>query len=430
VASIINALGESSPPHEVDAALDNPAAAKKGQAWLACLVLGYIGVYLCRKNLSVAIPILQEEFNATRSDLGKIASYSTIAYAIGKFCFGPLVDRIGGRVGFLASLLLVAIFGVVGSLAPTLGVLGLCYSLNRFAGSAAWPGMVKMAPEWFPSRRLPFALAVLSLSFVFGGVCATLFAGQIAEWSHNNWRAIMGFPSLVLILVLILAWVMLPRNAGAPVAARGKGSGFDWRRLKSLAMNGQFWIVCSLSFTLTLMRETFNTWTVDFIKTDGGAEMTNKIAAFLSTPFDAMGALGILSLGWVYGRISGSQRKWILIAILLTLGGLIFFLPSLLKVNTVLAISALGLIGFLTYGPYSLLAGIFSVEIQGKESAGSVSGFVDGFGYLAGILAGQQFGRIVDHGGYMLGFQSLAGLAAVSAILCLGLYRNKKPVQT
>jgi sugar phosphate permease len=87
---------------------------------------------------------------------------------------------------------------------------------------------------------------------------------------------------------------------------------------------------------------------------------------------------------------------------------------------------AVALIGFLAYGPYSLLAGVLSVEIRGKEYVGTVAGIVDGVGYLAGILAGQQFGRMVDAGGYTLGFQRLALLALVSAVLCLFLYPRER----
>jgi sugar phosphate permease len=84
-----------------------------------------------------------------------------------------------------------------------------------------------------------------------------------------------------------------------------------------------------------------------------------------------------------------------------------------------------GAIGFLGYGPYSLLAGVLSVEIRGKEYVATVAGLVDGAGYLAAILAGKQFGHILDLGGYRLGFNCLAVLAGVSALLSLFLYSNK-----
>ena len=41
-----------------------------------------MGVYLCRKNLSVAIPMIQKAFGATKAQTGDIISYSAAAYAM------------------------------------------------------------------------------------------------------------------------------------------------------------------------------------------------------------------------------------------------------------------------------------------------------------------------------------------------------------
>jgi sugar phosphate permease len=404
----------------------------RARVLLAALVLGYIGVYLCRKNFSVAVPLIREAFSLSKEQIGIVASASTLAYMIGKFTFGPLIDRFGGRTSLLLAMLAVAVFGAAGGLVGTLPLLTLVYSLNRLAGSAGWGAMVKLVPDWFAGRHLPLAMAVLSLSFVFGGVCATLLAGEIAARSGNDWRWVMSGPSLVLGAILVLCWAVLPRPAAAPRSRTGAADpskaaeAFAFRKIGELLRIRQFWVVCALSFTLTLLRETFNTWTVDFFKEAGGAEMSNRIAAFLSTPFDALGAVGIVLLGWVFGRTTPGARKRLLFALLLALAGLIFLLPGLARHHLLAATAAVGAIGFLAYGPYSLLAGILAVEIRGKAYVATVAGMVDGVGYLAAILAGQQFGRILDLGGYDLGFACLAGLAAASAGLCLFLYGGRQ----
>lgn len=416
-------------PGEVSAPTISPSRAR---VLLAALVLGYIGVYLCRKNFSVAVPLIREAFSLSKEQIGIVASASTLAYMIGKFTFGPLIDRFGGRASLLLAMLAVAVFGAAGGLVGTLPLLTLVYSLNRLAGSAGWGAMVKLVPDWFGGRHLPLAMAVLSLSFVFGGVCATLLAGEIAAWSGNNWRWVMGGPALVLGAILVFCWVILPRSSAASrprAAAAGPSQtaeGFEFRKIGELARIRQFWVVCALSFTLTLLRETFNTWTVDFFKESGGAEMSSRIAAFLSTPFDALGAVGIVLLGWVFGRTTPTARKRLLFALLLALAGLVFLLPALARHHVLAATAAVGAIGFLAYGPYSLLAGILAVEIRGKAYVATVAGMVDGVGYLAAILAGKQFGRVLDLGGYDLGFSCLAALAAASAILCLFLYGGRR----
>lgn len=393
---------------------------------MATLVLGYIGIYICRKNFSVAIPLIREEFKVSKEAVGQLASVSTLAYMAGKIAFGPVIDRLGGRVCFLVSLVLVALFGGLGAFVPSLGGLTIAYSLNRLAGAGGWGAMVKLVPDWFPERSRAFAFAVLSLSFVFGGVIATLLAGWIAGASGGNWRWVMGGPAIVLFVILLLCWVVLPRGKETvdeitPGVASPKGQ-FRWVQVQDLLRARQFWVVCALSFTLTLLRETFNTWTVDFFKTEGGPEVSHRIAAFLSTPFDACGAAGILLLGWVFGRVTPSARKVLLFVILAALGGVLFLLPSLARQGLWVATAAVGLVGFLTYGPYSLLAGVLSLEIRGREYVATVAGWVDATGYLAAVLAGAQFGRLLDLGGYALAFPCLAILALISAVLCLFLY--------
>lgn len=396
---------------------------------MGALVLGYVGIYICRKNFSVAIPLIREEFGVSKEAVGQVASLSTLAYMVGKVAFGPVIDRLGGRVCFLVSLTLVALFGGLGAFAPSLGGLTLLYSLNRLAGAGGWGAMVKMVPDWFAERSRAFAFAVLSLSFVFGGVVATLLAGSISKASGGNWRWVMGGPSLVLFAILFLCAFVIPRARASSVESRASQSGnpevktgFQWSQVADLFRTRQFWVVCALSFTLTLLRETFNTWTVDFFKTEGGPDVSNRIAAFLSTPFDACGALGILLLGWVFGRVTPTMRRGLLFLILAVLGGVLFLLPSLARQGLVAATAAVGLVGFLTYGPYSLLAGVLSLEIRGREYVASVAGLVDAAGYLAAVLAGAQFGRLLDVGGYALAFPCLAFFALISAVLCLFLY--------
>ncbi|HAV60997.1 MAG TPA: hypothetical protein DCY13_01360 [Verrucomicrobiales bacterium] len=306
------------------------------------------------------------------------------------------------------------------------------YSANRLTGSAAWGGMVKLVPDWFPAHRLPLAMAVLSLSFVFGGALSTLFAGEIAHWSGNNWRAVLGVPALVLLVLLFVAALVLPKPApDAPPTADTAEPGRTrpkqpvYSRVKQLVGIRRFWIVLGLSFGLTMFRETFNTWTVDFIKTEGGEEVSTRIAAMLATPFDLFGALGIISLGWAFGRCSARGRTILLVAILGSLTLLLWNMPNLFRLGLLPVAVAVGAIGFLSYGPYSLLAGILAVEIRGPAYVATVAGFVDGIGYVASILAGQQFGQIVDAGGYRLGFHVLAGIAAFCAVLCLFLYSGR-----
>lgn len=392
---------------------------------LGTLVLAYVGVYLCRKNFSVAVPMLQKTWGLSKEQVGLVGSVSTAAYAAGKLLFGPVTDRVGGRVSLLAAMLLVALFGAAGAFAPGLGLLGVFYSANRFCGAASWGAMIKQTSQWFGPEKLAFACGLLSLSYVFGGGLAVSFAGLVAKFSHDSWRAVLGLPSVLLALLAVLCWVVLPRRAAAASPAHpGARAGLQASQIWRLLGDRKLLVVLALSFTLTLLRETFNFWTVDFIRTEGGPETSTAVAAFLSTPFDLCGAVGIVLMGWVFGRLQPAGRQRLLVVLLGLLALLLVALPELFSRGLWWLAGGIGLIGFLVYGPYSLLAGVLAVDVGGEKFTATVSGWVDGTGYVAGFLSGAFFGRLLMAGGYRLGFQVMGAVTLVSAGLCCFLYRR------
>lgn len=416
-----------------------PVEAKRvtWEAWRVCiwLALGYVGVYLCRKNLSVALPLLADHYHVTKSTLGSIASWGTLAYAVGKFLGGPLTDRLGGRTAYMISLTGVVLFGALGGIVPGLLALTVVYALNRLFGAGAWNAMVKITASWVPPRRLATAIGALSISFVLGGIAAALLAKQLLEWGAD-WRGVLSLPSLLLVLLLAACfrWVhpgpiqQLPPVDEAPAspvtAANPEAVSASRSRaalLTALLTRPRFLVVCLLSFTLTLMREGFSTWSVDYLVTLQTGERSVPSAALGSIWFDAAGAISILAMGFAYDRLPIRARRWVIFGILVMLAGVLAQLTGVGKSNPGLAVWLLGAVGLLSYGPYSLLAGVFAVECGGEELAGTATGFIDGVGYIAAILSGQVLGQILDKGGYPDAFRFMAILTFCAAVASLAL---------
>ena len=104
-------------------------------------------------------------------------------------------------------------------------------------------------------------------------------------------------------------------------------------------------------------------------------------------------------------------------ATLALLAGVIGVLPRTTG-SPIMGAVLVGAVGLLVYGPYSLLSGVLAVESGGAQLAATAAGVIDGVGYLAAILAGAALGRMLDLGGYTLGFGILSAVTAVSA--CAG----------
>ncbi len=404
-----------------------PSAPSSARGWIviATLALGYVGIYLCRKNLAVATPLLQTAFGASKAEVGTVASLGTLAYAAGKVINGPLVDAVGGRRGFLVSIVLVALFGALGALMPGLTLLAVTYGISRFAGAAGWGGMLKLVPSWFPPQRSGTVVGVLSLSYVLGGILATLLARQIVGWG-GGWRAVMGIPSALTLVIAVLAALLVrpgPRLAeAAPVAFEDKPSRSS--RLDDvigLVRTRQFLVTCALSFTVTLMRESFNTWSVDFLLSTQHGQSSLATASLQSIGFDMAGLVSVFLAGVAYDRVGPTRRRWLMFTSLALLAGVLAALPTAAHESALLAAALVGLAGLLVYGPYSLLAGTLAVATGGARLAATAAGIIDGVGYVAGALAGVTLGRLLDVGGYGLGFGVLSAITALSSIIALGL---------
>ena len=409
--------------HDVVTALAPPVSstdrstARTGWSVVGALAIGYIGIYLCRKNLAVAVPLLQQTFHASREQVGRIASVGTFAYAIGKFVGGPAVDRLGGRFGFLLSMVLVATFGAAGAFSPGLLGLTILYGMNRLTGAAGWGAAVKLVPTWFGVVRTATVIGVLSVSYVAGGVLATLLAREILAFG-GGWRAVMGVPSIVLLLLVLVCTVFVRK--GPLEGASGSGH-FSRSAFLRLLRKPRFGVACGLSFAVTLMRESFNTWTVDFLTSVQTGTKSVATAALHSIGFDLAGAGAILLAGLTYDRIAPERRRWLLAATLAILAVVIAVLPGAARANPAYAAVLVGFVGLLVYGPYSLLSGVLAVECGGTELAATAANTIDGVGYLAAILSGATLGTLLDRGGYSLGFGVLAALTAAAAVLALGL---------
>ena len=85
-------------------------------------------------------------------------------------------------------------------------------------------------------------------------------------------------------------------------------------------------------------------------------------------------------------------------------------------------------IGFLLIGPYSYLAGAISLDFGGKQGASTASGFIDGLGYLGGMLAGDGMARVSVTYGWSGAFLTLAAVALLSsAVAVVFLLEQRRP---
>ena len=115
--------------------------------------LAYFGMYFCRKNFSVVMPVLSRELHTSKDEFAVVITVYSLMYMIGQFLNGYLSDRHGTRlivgIGLLLSVISNLMMGWMGTVGSFLFLMGL----NGFGQSSGWSGLIKNLTPWFKKKE-------------------------------------------------------------------------------------------------------------------------------------------------------------------------------------------------------------------------------------------------------------------------------------
>jgi len=401
-------------------------------ATAAALLLGYSGYYVCRSNLSVVLPALVADPSAgvDRVAVGVIASAGILAYAAGKSITGVAGDFWGGRALFLLGLFLSVVATLAFSASAGFTVFLVIWIGNRFVQSAGWGGLTKLAAHWFPARHYGTVMSILSLSYLFGDAVGRYFLGALLSWGAT-WRHVFVVAAVVLALI---GWINLmvlrdsPKELGLPEPEVNRDNVFgqrgtnsrpdDIRALLSPYLSSfSFWLVCGVSFGMTLIREAFNIWVPTYLVE--AHNLAPGLAARYSSLFPFVGGVSTLMIGALTDRVGNGNRVVVMIpAMGLCAASLAILAVATKRHDLTLSLWAIGSTAFWLLGPYSLLAGAIAVDLGGRTGSATASGLIDTAGYAGGTLSGVAVARLAE-GGWAGVFLAMAVMAAVVVLVAI-----------
>lgn len=394
----------------------------------ALFLVGYIGYYFCRKNLSAAVPLIGAEFNFTNSQLGLIALYSELAYAFGKFINGPLGDRIGGRKIFLIGMIGAIVCNFIFSFGSNLIFFIIVWCICRYFLSMGWGGLAKTMGNWFPSSQNGTVMGFISISFQFGGVLTSLLCGLIIGLGYS-WKYLFIFPPIIVCFIFLGLYILsrdLPSELGFEnidndTVLENSEEGFPLKKLFKLSM---FRWLLVYSFLTTFLRSIFFFWTPKLLVDLG---MGTQNAVLKSAIFPLLGCLGTIFLGWYTDNYAKDGKRttmmWIM---LLGLTVCLFSIGAGIGMDSVppnVIVILLGAAGFFLLGPYSMSSGCLTLDIAGAKAAGSCTGMIDGLGYIGGALAVWSAGALSDSLGWAEVFYVLTVFSLLAVVCCLAMGR-------
>jgi len=368
-----------------------------------CLVINYID----RSNLSLAVPLLEEELHISATQLGILFSAFFWTYTALQFVSGWLVDRFAANrviaVGFLLWSLATSVTGIVRGFA-TLFLVRLVLGIGE---SVAIPAYSRILARYLPEHHRGLANGVLVAAQRFGPAVGTLSAGLLI--AKYGWR-----PVFIGIGVISLAWLPAwmkwkPRGDGLvrPVTTAPKVVDILRRRSFWGACVGQFSSTNLLYFTLL--------WIPLYLVHEH--HLSIQMMTMTASAYYLIDATSAITSGWLadfwirQGVTPTHVRKSVM---------------AIGHATAAIALTGCALAGPHRYFGWLMAAGVgsgiagsgvfaFSQTLAGPQAAGSWTGLQNGFANLAGVVGPWITGIVVDRTGHFQG-----AFVIVAVLLVIG----------
>ena len=149
------------------------------------------------------------QYHWTNNDYANIVIAFRVAYSLGQFSFGRLLDRLGTRRGLSITVAWYSIVSVLTPLARGLGSFAAFRFLLGAGESGNWPAATKAVSEWFPKKERGLATAFFDSGSSVGAALAPFIVLSI--YFRWGWRPAFMIPGLLGFIWLIgWRWLYQP----------------------------------------------------------------------------------------------------------------------------------------------------------------------------------------------------------------------------
>ena len=195
--------------------------------------------YLDRQTLSVAAPVLRDQFHMNNVEYSRVVFAFLLAYTLSNSFSGPVIDRLGTRLGYALCMAWWSVAAVLHGFATGAFSLGMFRFLLGIDEAGNWPAGVKVATEHFPEHERALASGI----FNSGSAVGAILAPPIVAWIllRYGWP-----PAFVAVGAVGMSWLVLWLPAyRTPLGLASMGSGFAGMLFTLITR----WVVDHYSYT-------------------------------------------------------------------------------------------------------------------------------------------------------------------------------------
>ncbi|MBQ1725721.1 MAG: MFS transporter [Muribaculaceae bacterium] len=413
-------------PERTDSQVDSDYKRLRWQVFIG-IFIGYAGFYLVRKNLSMAIPML-EPFGFTKGELGTALAMNAVAYGVSKFVMASISDRSNAR-RFLPLGLILSSIAMMFMIVPiqffaeqkALAIF-LMAAFNFMVGwfqGMGWPPCGRVMTRWFSIKERGTWMSVWNCAHNVGGALVGPMAAYGAAWfgswfygANEKMYFLIGtyaFPAAVATLIAIIAYVLIrdtPQSCGLPSIEKWSGSAsknYDAKKseqslsvkeiFKTVLTNKFLWYIALANSFIYMVRYGCLDW-APTILSEQGEDI--KSAGWAYFAYEIAAIPGTIFCGWLSDKVFNGRRAMpTMLFMALIIVAIVIYWQNM--TNLTVVICCLIAIGFLIYGPVMLI-GVQALDLAPKNAAGTAAGLTGFMGYVLGtaILANSVLGYVAQ----------------------------------
>lgn len=378
---------------------------------------GYAGFYLVRKVFTIckstlAAPVEEGGYGMGFEAVANIWTAYLVAYMLGMFVSSFIGRKWGPRLlllgGLGTSILINVVFGFANSYATFL----IFMFFNGLVQAAGWPGTVGAVAEWLRKKERGAIMGIWSTNYLVGNIMVKSLGGFLLAHYSAQYDGHIGvrYSFLGCTLVAFAIWWGLyfwqrtkPQDVGLePIVDverevdrsvnASAAEHVTFGQYLQLILNPIVPLMGACYFCIKCLRYALDSWLPTFLDLQG---MDVGRAAYYSSIFDWAGFAGVLVAGFALDRVF--KGRWDRVCLVMGVGMILgYMLVVYLGTNPYALAFSFGLVGFMLYGPDTLLCGAAAVVVAGERNAVAVAGLVNGIGSIGPILQEQVLGRLLE----------------------------------
>lgn len=391
------------------------------RAWrwrvLTSTFLAYAAFYLVRKTFTIckstlAAPIEEGGYGFGFDGVATIWTGFLVAYMLGQFVASFVGRKWGPRFLLLAGLGLSILCNIVFGFSDSYHTFLVFMIFNGLVQAAGWPGAVGAIAEWLRKKERGTIMGIWCTSYTWGNIIVKSLGGFLLAHYSKLYGSEIGvrYSFLGLTLLAFGVWWLVylwqrtsPEDAGLPpilgpedredqAVSAPNTEHVGFRQYLRLLFNPVVLLMGCCYFCIKFLRYALDSWLPTFLDLQG---MNVDHAAYYSSIFDWTGLVGAVVAGVLLDRIF--RGRWEIVCLLLGIGMVAGYVAVIqFGTDPVMLAVCFGLVGFMLYGPDTMLAGAAAVVVAGDRNAVAVAGIVNGIGSIGPIVQEQVIGHMLS----------------------------------